>query len=196
MAEKPDYCKATNFAYDVLLRNYDGRMPKINMFDILSKYKNIVTHTYSEASRKFGYDHSYFYRNIATSEHGFTISKKSKNQHLILYNEQKPEQTIRFTLAHELGHILLGHTKDDEKEKKEANCFARNLLCPLPIVDGFHLNTAKDYEDCFEISEPMAEAALSFKNADHYNVSKDNYDRLDTKVYCYFSGYNTYELYA
>ena len=65
---------------------------------------------------------------------------------VIVYNENiVPEERIRFTLAHELGHIFLGHHAEVNMGilsrawvqkslydilEDEANCFARNLLCP------------------------------------------------------------------
>lgn len=66
---------------------------------------------------------------------------------LILYNEKRsPALRIRFSVAHELGHILLGHHAETDEEKRfdrelyelqeeEANCFARNLLCPARALD-------------------------------------------------------------
>ncbi len=78
---------------------------------------------------------------------GATISDNGK--FLIVFNDaQSPKDRIRFTLAHELGHIFHGHHKElgvdvlqrmwVEKTlydvmEDEANCFARNLLCP-PIA--------------------------------------------------------------
>lgn len=193
MINTPNYGIATNKAYEVLSQ-YSNTFPKVDIFDIISKYENIKLHTYSEASSIYGCDYLYFYRNIASSEHGFTISRG--NRFIVLFNEEKSETTIRFTLAHELGHILLGHIRDTELEKKEANCFARNLLCPLPIADGFNLLTPKDYELCFDISEPMATAVFALKSSDRFYITHSNYEKISDKAYCYFSGYNLTELYA
>ena len=51
----------------------------------------------------------------------------------------------RFTIAHELGHIILGHHRDDESEKtsihalerhgNDANAFAAELLMPYPLLE-------------------------------------------------------------
>ena len=40
----------------------------------------------------------------------------------------------RFALAHELGHILLGHRENAAAEEAEADCFAQQLLCPAPVL--------------------------------------------------------------
>ena len=79
---------------------------------------------------------------------GATIEKNGK--YLIVYNRnQTPKDRIRFTIAHELGHIFLHHHSElgtavlqrlwVEKSlydvmEDEANCFARNLLCPAVSV--------------------------------------------------------------
>ena len=79
---------------------------------------------------------------------GATIEENGK--YLIVYNKTpKPKNRIRFTLAHELGHIFHRHHKEldvgilqrlyVEKSlydvmEDEANCFARNLLCPAVSV--------------------------------------------------------------
>lgn len=58
-------------------------------------------------------------------------------------NDKHPRVRQRFTIAHELGHYILGHDtskilddkfdKDSDKEK-EANKFASELLMPIEIL--------------------------------------------------------------
>ena len=46
-----------------------------------------------------------------------------------------PRQRIRFTLAHEVGHLILQHPDTgDEVYEAEAHNFARYLLAPDPLV--------------------------------------------------------------
>lgn len=55
--------------------------------------------------------------------------------YLVLYNEKEKNLRRRsFTLAHEVGHILLGHTQDGDKEEREANAFAAELLMPRALA--------------------------------------------------------------
>ena len=79
---------------------------------------------------------------------GATIVKNGR--YLIVYNKHAtPQNRKRFTIAHELGHIFHGHHEElgvgtlrrlwVEKSlyqvmEDEANCFARNLLCPAISV--------------------------------------------------------------
>ena len=83
---------------------------------------------------------------------------------------------MRFTLAHELGHILLGHLatrrriaytvknrepspKDDDHEHL-ANIFASRLLAPACILDALALNTPERVMAVFGISYQSAEFRL------------------------------------
>ncbi len=75
-------------------------------------------------------------------------SVRRGDRYLILYNEERTDHLrFRFTVAHELGHIFLGHHEEAGTTgpisagstlygvmEREADCFARNLLCPAPAV--------------------------------------------------------------
>lgn len=137
-----------------------------------------------------------FFYQYASSEHGFTIPNYNKHRYIICINELKDEKTIRFTIAHEIGHIVLEHRVDNDITDREANCFARNLLCPLQIADGFGVETEQDYVNCFNVSEPMAAATVAHRASDKYYITQDNYDKFNDNVYCYFSGYTLAELYG
>ncbi len=74
-----------------------------------------------------------------------------RDAYMILYNEARPETRIRFSLAHELGHIVLGHLNNERTEisrggvddptyyalEGAANTFAGNLLAPPILIDDF-----------------------------------------------------------
>ena len=65
---------------------------------------------------------------------GFTIFFKSKV--IIFYDSEVPEERIRFTLAHEFGHILLFHLSDvyPVNYEQEAGMFAHRILMPLCVL--------------------------------------------------------------
>lgn len=52
---------------------------------------------------------------------------------LIFINKNYPGDRIRFTIAHELGHILL-HDYPTEESEREANEFAAELLMPKKLI--------------------------------------------------------------
>lgn len=63
---------------------------------------------------------------------GLTV--RIKGGYLILYNERSIERRCAWTLAHELGHIMLDHSRGDSAEEREADAFAASLLAPLPVL--------------------------------------------------------------
>lgn len=196
MRKTPDYGIATNAAYETLSA-YKGAYPVIDIFSILKSFPNVMIKTYSEAAKRSGLSFGDFCEYRASSRHGFTIrrEKQGRKQFLVYYNDYKDETTVRFTLAHETGHIVLDHEKDGEVQDKEANCFARNILCPVPLIKGFEVKTVSEYMKCFDISEPFAKAALQNFPSDEYYITRDNYQRIDEKAYCSITGFSPIELY-
>ena len=79
---------------------------------------------------------------------------------MIIYNESRSETRTRFSLAHELGHIVLGHLNDERTEisrggvddptyyamEGAANTFAGNLLAPPILIDDFLSGSRFDVE--------------------------------------------------
>ena len=94
------------------------------------------------------------------------LTVRHNGQYVILYNEYIDNERRRaFTLAHEVGHILLSHSGEDaEAEEREANAFAASLLCPevlfryLEHRDGVF--DEKRMEECFFLSHEAAACRL------------------------------------
>ena len=56
---------------------------------------------------------------------------------LIGFNKNHQLYRRRFTIAHEIGHLLMGHTCSNSKENNseiEANTFASELLIPTKFI--------------------------------------------------------------
>ncbi len=196
MSECSNYYRATNAAYE-LLKMYDGDYPQIDIWYILFKFrKNISVHKYSEVARRMGISVWEFINDYAESDLGYTVYDPGKRRCIIYYNDMKCETTIRFTLAHELGHILLDHTFDSEAHDREANCFARNVLAPVPVRDGYKLEAVDEICECFNISDRMANVVIDLNSSDHYYITKDNYDIISDRAYINISGMSLAELYG
>ncbi|MCL5733154.1 MAG: ImmA/IrrE family metallo-endopeptidase [Patescibacteria group bacterium] len=79
------------------------------------------------------------------------------------YNQTQHPHRQRFTVAHEIGHLLLGHTKKNfildlnskNPEEIEANQFAAELLIPLEMLkkDLQNKKNAKDIAREYNVSE-------------------------------------------
>ena len=187
MSEKPDYFKATNEAYKILwaLRPFDLRIDLKKAFE---KMPQVAVHPYSTLAERFGKPIRQFI-DLMPSEHGLTISHKGTYE--VWYNDFKETSTIRFTLAHELGHIVMGHTEETKSNEREANCFARNLLCPIPAVRELGIKEVAEYMEAFDVSEPMARAAKEHADSDYFYIDKLLHEQLVEKVVLYMYDYNS-----
>lgn len=98
-----------------------------------------------------------------------------------MYIAQEPSKRQNFTIAHELGHYVLGHTEQSEYDnlfrlsvaekedipiEQEANCFAANLLVPERFLKDFvkKYPFAADYElgNIFGVSDTVIRIRKKF----------------------------------
>ncbi|MGN1339038.1 MAG: ImmA/IrrE family metallo-endopeptidase [Oscillospiraceae bacterium] len=67
----------------------------------------------------------------------------------------------KWTAAHEVGHILCGHTCGNEQptpcEEQQADCFASELLAPLTVLQFCGASSALEIERLCGISKQAAE---------------------------------------
>lgn len=96
-----------------------------------------------------------------TLKDGCTLYDRKTGCYIILYNDEiRYFEHKNWTLAHEIGHIYLGHTKDEDIEEVEAHFFASQLFMPEYSL----YMTAKEYgelscDDVVEIFGVSPEAA-------------------------------------
>ena len=62
----------------------------------------------------------------------------------IIYNLNHPVTRQRWTMAHELGHILLDHREQSRVNEAEANYFARQLLMPMAVLVKMNKTSVED----------------------------------------------------
>ena len=100
-----------------------------------------------------------------------------QNNYVIFYNESVPSGRRRFTIAHEMGHIVLGHieksrsamlrapaTHWNKGEKGEpdpletaANIFASRLLAPACVLWKLDIHTANEISELCGLSKQAAQ---------------------------------------
>ena len=91
------------------------------------------------------------------SEDGFSMYHNKKLKWFIYYNEKiEPKERIKFTIAHEIGHILL-KTEDE----KLANFFAGYLLAPVPLIIDKKFYSKEKVMDFFKVGFRCAKACLN-----------------------------------
>lgn len=102
---------------------------------------------------------------------GFTI-RSSGGKISVFYNEQCTVQRTRFTLAHELGHIYLGHLTDGVMQystrntepldvanpaERDANVFASRLLAPACVLWRLGIHSPEEIAQLCQISITAAQ---------------------------------------
>lgn len=129
----------------------------IDMFEVLSHVKKILVSSFSD------------YKSWAQSsgrdcpdelQEAKCYYDADTGMCIIIYNEKKPQIRIRFSLAHELAHIILGHLNDKRTEidrgglddiayyamEGAANTFAGNFLAPPVLIHEFLAGSVFDVD--------------------------------------------------
>jgi len=140
-------------------------------------------------------------KNIDTSElkNGeLGISYYENNQWYIIYDDTMPKERIRFTVAHELGHIFLGHeligqhrrTFNPNKPQIEtqADIFASRLLAPACVLWGLGVTTAEEIMNICGISYQAAEIRAE-RMKELYQRNKFLISPLERQVYEQFKDF-------
>ena len=162
--------RLTNDRYEIIKKNAvkmfldnDIRRIPIDCFEIcqkmcvkLKKYSQLTSEALLKAKK--------------ISEDGFCMLVEEipepfpPLQWYIFYDDTKSRERIRFTIMHEIGHIVLGHTEHSELAESEANFFAKYSLAPPPLVHKIKPEDYMDISDAFDLSQECAYYAMSFYN--------------------------------
>ena len=124
---------------------------------IICKINHYILKPYSSLSRDELEDA------LDESEDGFTkiIEVNGVFRYCIFYNDSLCDARIRFTIAHEIGHIRLGHLDENILPYKiaeaEANYFAKYLLSPHPVSNKLQLASPAEFAETYHISNQAAE---------------------------------------
>ncbi len=180
-----DYKIARNKAWETLIKCNITSLP-INLATI-ARLNNITILKYSDSKQNLTGD-------------GFSLNVNNVN--VIYYNDKKPKTRIRFTLAHELGHCLLGHLKfgktynrNSEIDFKgmdvyemQANVFARDLLMPAIVLHNLNIKSSEDIARICNVS--MLSAEIRYKRLTELNErNMFNKHPLERQVYKQFQKY-------
>lgn len=92
------------------------------------------------------------YNNLMLNNSGFA-ELSSNGEYIIFYDSSKPITMQRFTIAHEIGHILLHHFhRPSQTMEKEANMFAARLLMPMSILYECKIKSPEDIAQLCNVS--------------------------------------------
>lgn len=169
----------------------------INPFELIKKF-NWGLITYKEMAKNNNCTIDDICECLGTD--GYSIY--NGNNYTIAYNNTiQSKGRINFTLAHEIGHIILKHHKDFEvteilknnfsKEEykileNEASCFARNILSPAPL--SLKISSIFRYfklTDIFDITPSARRTRLSLLKQDLNYLSTEEILNMQ-EVYDYY----------
>lgn len=117
----------------------------------------------------------------------------------IIYDDSMSKERIRFSIAHELGHIFLGHQLtngeyrrtfviDKPSEETQADIFASRLLAPAVVLWTLDIHSAEEIQKlCFisySASKIRAERMKLLYSRNKFLISQ-----LETRVYNQFKGF-------
>ena len=183
------YKDARDKSWDTLIKCRINTLP-VNLMVIARHYGiKIIRYSKSEYIKSL---------NISETD-GFSFFK---DQPIIYYNDSKPYSRVRFTIAHELGHCLLGHLTDGkitnrinneadiytDPHEVQANVFARDLLMPATVLHSLNVQSAEDIMDICNVSKQSAE--IRYERLLELN-KRGMYNRhpLERQVYEQFKSY-------
>jgi hypothetical protein len=106
-----------------------------------------------------------------------THHQRGSSDYLVVYDDRVDNyQRVRWTMAHELGHIVLGHLvsfdatalsrgslteKDYKVLEREADCFAANILAPMTIINRIpSIKTRSDFMEVCDLSGMAADNCM------------------------------------
>ena len=95
------------------------------------------------------------------SSEGFSVCNGSFGCPKIVYNDARTTNRVRFTIAHEIGHLWLEHTEESPEREFQADYFAGYLLAPHPLLAQYGENhSSRETARMFGISSSCLEIAL------------------------------------
>ena len=153
-----NYKKSRNAAWEILLDCGVERLP-VDL-NAIARHLDVRVYAYSRSRELL---EATGLSEVAGRVSGLTFYAGA--QPVILYNDAETPQRIRFTIGHELGHIVLGHVRPgdhtsqnreqqpgDSPTEQAANRFAADLLAPACVLWGLDLHRAEDIAEVCKIS--------------------------------------------
>ncbi len=149
-----NYAKSRDLAWKILINSGVNSLP-IDVVAICKKEK-ISLFTYNQSMD--------FIKALGLEDNAKDNDAFSLNS-MIFYDDTKPRERQRFSIAHELGHMFL-HSEtsgkatvynrepqaNDNPIEAEANIFASRLLAPLCVLQFLNLNSIKEVSEFCDIS--------------------------------------------
>ena len=120
---KPDFEMAAMKAKE--LREAGADCP----LQILKKLNNVAAVSFADASVRYGIDRESLISMFDSGNHD-AITMFRRGSYLVIYNQKLPCEVVRYAVARELGHIVMGHdgSRPEDVRMAEACYFAEKFL--------------------------------------------------------------------
>lgn len=135
MTDRPSSLpRAARLACRVLQARHVTELP-VRPLEILKACRNTTVLTYAQAAETLSLPPEDLNRLLEGAD-AVTFSQPllGEMHYIVIYRPDGHPARLRFTIAHELGHRLLGHHSRTPQEEQEADLFASHLLCPQPVI--------------------------------------------------------------
>ena len=180
MKKKANFIKARNKASEILLLQDDSILFPIDVKTIKIPNNNIKFVSYKDYANSVNID-----VNILTNNGEFKdamIYRKDKNCLILYNNETSNKGRMLWTLAHEMGHLVLNHSDQNEISEIEANTFASQLLLPQCVLKALFLGgkkiTIPYLQSRFGLSVSAAKSCLKLVGKKLENEYEAEYDDI------------------
>ena len=135
-----------------LYQKYNIKSLPINPF-VLCEKMNIKLVKYSDLTIEE--------RNRLISLQPDGFKDEHENGTVIFYNDMQHPSKIKFTLLHEIGHIVRGHKEFSPLAESEAEWFAAYAIAPPPVVNLFEISDFTDIMEIFDTTFNCAWHSMS-----------------------------------
>lgn len=130
-----------------IIEDYEVKYP-LDIFDLCSKLEfDVIPYSYFREHKELL---------LKQSNDGLSLYQEERKKYCIYYNDAiESEDRIKFTIAHELGHIFL-QTSDE----RLANFFAGYLLAPVILIIEKGFDSEDKIMEYFKVGYQCASASL------------------------------------
>lgn len=176
-------------AYSFIVNQNINSLP-VDPVDIILKNKWMCK-TFLELSQESGLPISQIKKTIKGSNDGGTLYCADTNEYAIIYNDRiSSKGRIRWTLMHEIGHIVLGHFVDYPETcisrrgisrkkymvlEEEADFFAYHVLAPPVVLFNLKVKSASQIQSICKLSKLASEIRFSYQKKWEQKPYIDNY---------------------
>lgn len=135
--------------------DYDIKCVPVNSFEVATKI-GLTVIPYSALNDYLRKKALYY------SEDGFSL-QYNPGEWRIYYNDNMKFTRINQTIMHEVGHYILGHSKEGDEEETEAKFFAKYALASPVLIHNMKVEkTIENVMSNFDIGYIAAGYALNY----------------------------------